>query len=653
MDHSRLVSAACKLFQHLHTGLDEVESETIATWRKVVEPLALLYDSYERVTSVFELLAKMNQTEMIRSALRQSRSLTNGFSRRTRQSTALYALLLRIRKDETVCLEHSHEELQALDHWIAEMNAGGASLAENATTLARFNRLDDEETALKQLFVHNVVQGTAAFYLTLRDGKLLRGVPRSALAAMAAEAGKHDVRYSAGWTWATEPTSNAPPLDGAAPTPEWGPWTVTFDPFVYDTMMAYCPDRRIRRIIFQSFENRASQAPWNNVPVVERLLQVRRNKTELLRSAEIVGHRRMAALDKANEFLNAILDPVASAATRVLLRIVRLMAESEAGATTQLRRWDILYWGRRLDSAANVAEKNIARDFSSYFTLSRVLSGAFGLLHRLWGMHVVESVHDKPPVWHPSVRHFLLFNGTEPLGSFFFDPFARPNKSRAPFTQTLVKRSKLHGHLPGKDRTPVVVMSTCIRAPGPGMAALLQTKDVQTIFHEFGRVVQVLVDRNNEVLAAGTTKLPLDFHQMVGQFYELWATEGHTLSMMAQHYKTYAEMTADKRKKLGQITRRKLSKARFSFRIAPTAAISAPLWTPSAPGMAQDTTAYAADALGYFEELGTRDDVHVRALGNKMASELLLNGLENDTDAQYEVNHAWWPSDLPLGQCHL
>ncbi|KDD73212.1 M3 peptidase [Helicosporidium sp. ATCC 50920] len=176
----------------------------------------------------------------------------------------------------------------------------------------------------------------------------------------------------------------------------------------------------------------------------------------------------------------------------------------------RLRNWDILFWQRRL-SLSKEPLKHSADDFSTYFTLSRVLSGAFGLLNRLWGMHVVENVHDKPPVWHPDVRHFQLFNGTELLGSFFFDPFARPGKLSVPFTQPLMKRSE--GYVLGKDRTPVVVMSTSIHAPEPGDPTVLQLHDVLAIFHELGHVVQNLANQNNEVLVAGTTTLPLDFSQ--------------------------------------------------------------------------------------------------------------------------------------------
>ncbi|KDD76543.1 hypothetical protein H632_c188p1, partial [Helicosporidium sp. ATCC 50920] len=45
----------------MHTGLDELESESTATWNKIVQPLELIYDSFDRVTNVFKLLAAVNQ----------------------------------------------------------------------------------------------------------------------------------------------------------------------------------------------------------------------------------------------------------------------------------------------------------------------------------------------------------------------------------------------------------------------------------------------------------------------------------------------------------------------------------------------------------------------------------------------------------------
>ncbi|KDD71933.1 hypothetical protein H632_c4145p0, partial [Helicosporidium sp. ATCC 50920] len=252
--------------------LDKLESETNATWIRVMAPLELLYDSYERVTGTFELLAAVNQTLEMDAAAGQGKELLNGFGRRLQQSTALYALLLRLRQPWTTWVRHSFSQLRALDYWLAKMRKAGVHLASCPAQMADFNRLSDEEANLKRQYAGNVAQGTAAFHMTLRNGAHLQGVPRSTLAAMAAAAQERNLTYGRGWTWAITPASTVPPRDGAPPTPEWGPWTVTFDPWVYNSMMAYCPDRRIRQILYQSYENRASQAPLDNVPVVERML---------------------------------------------------------------------------------------------------------------------------------------------------------------------------------------------------------------------------------------------------------------------------------------------------------------------------------------------------------------------------------------------
>ncbi|KDD72204.1 hypothetical protein H632_c3703p0, partial [Helicosporidium sp. ATCC 50920] len=218
---------------------------------------------------------------------------------------------------------------------MASMREQGVAFARDPVTLRYLNHLEDEEAELKRQFVYNVARGTAAFHLTLRDGEHLRGVPQPTLAAMAEAAQKRNLTYSSpsfliGPSGAMHPPLSAPPLDGAAPTPEWGPWTVTFDPWVYDSMMAYCPSRRIRQLLYQSYESRASQEPWNNVPVVERMLKVRHGRARLLRLSsytDLVDRGRMASPHKANEFLDAILTPVASAALRTLLQVLRLMVD--------------------------------------------------------------------------------------------------------------------------------------------------------------------------------------------------------------------------------------------------------------------------------------------------------------------------------------
>ncbi|KDD72608.1 hypothetical protein H632_c3130p0, partial [Helicosporidium sp. ATCC 50920] len=97
---------------------------------------------------------------------------------------------------------------------------------------------------------------------------------------------------------------------------------------------------------------------------------------------------------------------------------------------------------------------------------------------------------------------------------FYFDPFARPDKLSTSFTHNLVKRSKTHGYFPSKDRPPVVAMSTSIRPPKSVEPVELQFYDVMAVFHELGHVLEILLNRDSEVLVAGTTNLPLDYSEV-------------------------------------------------------------------------------------------------------------------------------------------
>ncbi|KDD74768.1 hypothetical protein H632_c1087p1 [Helicosporidium sp. ATCC 50920] len=56
-------------------------------------------------------------------------------------------------------------------------------------------------------------------------------------------------------------------------------------------------------------------------------------------------------------------------------------------------------------------------------------------------------------------------------------------------------------------------MSTSIRPPKSGEPAELQFYDLLAVFHELGHVLEILLNRDSEVLIAGTTNLPLDFSE--------------------------------------------------------------------------------------------------------------------------------------------
>ena len=81
-----------------------------------------------------------------------------------------------------------------------------------------------------------------------------------------------------------------------------------------------------------------------------------------------------------------------------------------------------------------------------YFPLPRVLDGLFTLLHKLFGISIKENT-DSVQVWHDDVKFYQVHDtdGTH-IGSFYFDPYSRPqNKSH--LQEVITCRSRhLHGN---------------------------------------------------------------------------------------------------------------------------------------------------------------------------------------------------------------
>jgi len=113
-------------------------------------------------------------------------------------------------------------------------------------------------------FSENVLDSTNEFELVIADESKLVGLPESAI-AMA-----RDSARSKG-------------LD--APS-----WRFTLQAPSYVALMTYLDDGKIRRHVYEAYVNRALEGERDNRPVIQRILELRREKANLL------GYRDFADL---------------------------------------------------------------------------------------------------------------------------------------------------------------------------------------------------------------------------------------------------------------------------------------------------------------------------------------------------------------------
>ncbi|HBY59930.1 MAG TPA: oligopeptidase A [Solibacterales bacterium] len=387
----------------------------------------------------------------------------------------------------------------------------GADLAPEGKR--RLEELDVELTKLTTKYGENVLDATNAFELVLRDEGALAGLPESAREA---------ARESA----------KAKGLDG---------WRFTLQAPSYIAVMTYLDDASVRRDVWRAQNMRATSEPFDNVPLMLRILELRREKARLLGYrdfADFVLEERMAKTGaRAEEFVEDLRRRTAAGFVREQESLLAFRREIEGPQAPALEPWDVGYYAEKQRKALYDFDEEELRP---YFPMERVVSGLFELVRRIFSVRV--EARNGVPLWHESTQYYEVFDadGSLLLGGFYADWFPRETKRGGAWMDAFL----IGG--PSTDRFEPHLGTICgnLTPPVGGKPSLLTHNEVETIFHEFGHLLHLLLSRV-EVRSLAGTNVPWDFVELPSQIMENWCWERESLDLFARHYQTGAAIPED------------------------------------------------------------------------------------------------------------
>jgi oligopeptidase A len=369
----------------------------------------------------------------------------------------------------------------------------------------RIAEIDVELTKLTIRFSENVLDSTNEFELVVTDEKKLAGLPESAIAMARASAASKNL----------EPPS----------------WRFTLQAPSYVALMTYLDDASVRRQVYEAYVNRAIAEKHDNRPIIQRILELRREKANLLGYrdfADLVLEDRMAHTgERAQEFL-VDLQKKTEAHFNKENEDLRAFAKED-----ELRPWDVAYYAEKQRAALYDFDEEAIRP---YFPLDSVVQGMFEIVQRLYGIRVVE----KPgaPVWHAEVKYYEIHDEDRPpgkslIGAFYADWYPRETKRGGAWMDAFItgiaygNRLEPHAGLICGNLTP----------PVEDRPSLLTHREVQTIFHEFGHLLHHCLSQV-EVRSLAGANVAWDFVELPSQIMENWCWEREALDLFARHYKT-------------------------------------------------------------------------------------------------------------------
>ena len=663
-----VIPAITQLLEEANTGLTNLEATLQPTWLGLVEPLERLTERIGWGWGAIEHLLSVKNSAELREAHKVVQPKVIEFFNRFSQSQPVYKAFKAIyASDLWIKLEPAQQRI--VEAAIRDAELSGVGLEGEAKE--KFNAIQMELAELSTNFSNHVLDATKAFSLTLTKPEEIEGLPPSLL-AQAAQASRLDGDDQA--------------------TPENGPWCITLDYPSYVPFMQHSLRRDFREKLYRAFVSRAANGEFDNSPLIERILELRKRKAELLgysSYAELSLARKMApnveAVEKLLEELRQSSYEAAVAEFAELKEFAKAQGSAEAD---DFKHWDTSYWAeRQRETKFNFT----VEELRPYFPLPQVLEGLFALVKRLFGITVVAA-DGTAPIWHESVRFFEIQNELgKAIAYFYLDPYSRPAEKRGgAWMNDCIGRAKLIEDGKPITRLPVAYLICNQSPPVDGKPSLMTFGDVETLFHEFGHGLQHMLTQVDYSGASGINNIEWDAVELPSQFMENWCYDRATLFGMARHYETgealpesyYQKLIASKNYMSGSGLLRQLhfslvdielhhryqsggddTPTKLRSRLAETTMVIPPLPEDNflcsfghifAGGYAAGYYSYkwaevlSADAFAAFEEAGLENEDAIASTGRLYRDTVLALGGSKHPMEVFKTFRGREPSTVPL-----
>ena len=456
-------------------------------------------------------LHSVKNNEELRKAYSEMQPVIIKTTNKLSQSKILYDSLVRLKSMANL----SDVQKRIVDSTIHSMSLNGIGLEGDKKD--KFNDLVVELSKQSTQFSNNVLDSTKEFKMYIEDSEGMDKLPMSVLELYSMNAKD---KY---------PES----------TPEKGPWKVTLDAPSFSPFLQHHPSSELRKIIYMAYISRASSGKFNNIPVINDILKLKKTKAQMLgydNFAELSLSKKMASDTKeVNELLEMIYEKAKVHALKDIKDLNDFVGKDN------LELWDIGYWAERMkEKELNFKEEELKR----YFPLESVLEGLFKIANNLFSIDIKEVDVNKEgvDVWDKDVKFFNIYEDGKHISSFFLDPFARAGEKRGgAWMDSCIGKNKYLNHNP-------VAYLVCNGSPptkdkeGNRKPSLMSFRDVETLFHEFGHGLQHMLTRVEEGGASGINNIEWDAVELPSQFMENWCYHKPTVMSFAKDFETGEKM---------------------------------------------------------------------------------------------------------------
>ncbi|MGJ8651988.1 MAG: M3 family metallopeptidase [Opitutaceae bacterium] len=409
-----------------------------------------------------------------------------------------------------------------LQETLADFREQGADLPPEQKQ--RASELQKRLAEITQKYSENCLDATNAWEKLITDESELTGLPQSALDA--AKQSAEQKGHSNTWRFTLQAPSLIP-------------------------VLTYAENDSLRKEVWQAYAAIGRNEPFDNRELVREILDLRHEFAQLVGQANFADHvteRRMAASGNAAlKFGETIFDKVRDQFEDEVLALRAFKAKTTDQPAEPLQPWETGYFAEKQRLAEYDFDEEALRP---YFPIDKVISGMFDIAQQIFGLSIKEreviyidpetpseNKESLPEVWHPEVKYYDLFDSAANahLGSFYADWHPRESKRGGAWMNYLQTGNR---DASVGENTPHVGLICGNLTPSIGeQPALLNHREVETIFHEFGHLLHHLCGQV-EVKSLNGVNVPWDFVELPSQIMENWCWERESLDRFARHFET-------------------------------------------------------------------------------------------------------------------
>lgn len=471
-----------------------------ATFENTIMPLERSGEILDKVAMVFFALDESNSSPEMVEIAEQFYPRYSQFGDEMTMNDALFQRIKHV-YDNREGLDP--DQKLAVENYYKAFTRNGALL--DAQKKEELKAVNTELANLYLTFNKNLLAATNAFEIVVEDSTRLAGLPQSSIDQAADEAKN---RGKNGWVFTLHAPSRLP-------------------------LLQFAQDRTLREEMYKGYTSLASEGEYNNLPVINKILQTRTKKAALLGfenfGAYMTDNVMAKTVKNAEDLLMQIWRPAVS---RVHQEVAEMQALADKeGAGIKIEPWDYYYYAEKVRKDKYDLDENEVRQ---YFALDSVRNGIFTMAEKLYGVKFTEM--PDAPKYYPEVTVYDVTDAGsgEHIAVFMTDYFPRDSKRQGAWMSEF-KGSWLNED--GTSSRPVIYNVGNFSRPSGDVPALLTIDEVETMFHEFGHGLHGMLSKARLKSQAGTN-VDRDFVELPSQIHEHWAFEPELLKIYAHNWKT-------------------------------------------------------------------------------------------------------------------